>query len=62
MRLPKALHLDVSEVTVRRVGNRLILEAVPGDVGWGEFWCQLLPLRERIKRHPTRSAEKRTPL
>lgn len=61
VRLPKALRLDASEVTVRRVGGKLVLEAIPGEPNWGEFWDQLLPLREPVVRHPTRAVEKRKP-
>ncbi len=62
VRLPKALRLNASEVTVRRVGSKLVLEAVPGEPDWGEFWDQLLPLRAPVVRHSTRAVEKRKAL
>jgi virulence-associated protein VagC len=62
VRLPKALRLDASEVTVRRVGRKLVIEAVAREPGWGEFWDELLPLGEPVERHCTLVAEKRKPL
>jgi virulence-associated protein VagC len=62
VRLPKALRLPGAEVLVHRRAGALVLEPVPEGDDWAGFWDRLLPLKDPVKRHPTRSAEKRRPL
>jgi antitoxin VapB len=61
VRLPKALRVDGPDVLIRRRGKSIVIEPAPED-GWGDFWDQLLVLREPVKRHRTRAAERRKPL
>lgn len=62
VRLPKALRLPGTEVSVRRKGDSLILEPIEGGDDWAGFWDRLRPLAHPVKRHPTRPAEKRRAL
>ncbi len=61
VRLPKALRVEGSEVLVQRRGHSIVIEPAPDD-GWGDFWDRLLVLREPVRRHSTRPAERRRPL
>ena len=62
VRLPKEMRLDESEVIVRKRGSQLVLEPVPEGDDWTGFWDRLLPLRSKVKRWPTRRAERRKKL
>lgn len=62
VRLPKALRLPGTEVSVHRRGNSLILEPIESGDDWAGFWDRLRPLAHPVKRHPTRPVEKRRAL
>jgi len=62
VRLPKAMRLRASEVTVRRQGSALILEPVSEGDDWSGFWDRLQRLEAPIRRWPTRAADRRKPL
>jgi antitoxin VapB len=61
VRLPKELRVEGPDVLIRRRGRSIVIEPAPGD-GWGDFWERLLPLRNPVRRHKTRPAERRKPL
>jgi virulence-associated protein VagC len=62
VRLPKALRLPGTEVSIHRRGASLVLEPVSEGDDWVGFWDQLRVLAHPVKRHPTRPAERRRPL
>jgi antitoxin VapB len=62
VRLPRALRLPGTEVLIRRSQGRLVLEPVPEGDDWGGFWERLVPLKDPLRRHRTRSVEKRKPV
>jgi virulence-associated protein VagC len=62
VRLPKQMRLEGVEVLVRRRGKTLVLTPIEEPAGWGDFWERLHPLKQPVKRHPTRTHEKRRPL
>jgi antitoxin VapB len=62
VRLPKSVRLPGAEVVIRRRGKTLILEPVAEDDGWETFWNRLAPLKQPIRRAPTKPAERRRPL
>lgn len=59
LRLPKEMRLPGSEAIVRRRGRALIVEPIEQRDEWGDFWDRLLPLKHKMRRYKTRSAEKR---
>jgi antitoxin VapB len=61
VRLPKAVRVQATEVTIERRGNTIVLEPLPED-GWEGFWERLLPLRSPVRRHATKAAERRKPV
>lgn len=62
VRLPKALRLPGTEVSIHRSGNSLVLRPIKGGESWAGFWDRLVPLAHPIRRHPTRRVEKRKAL
>jgi virulence-associated protein VagC len=62
VRLPKAMRLSTSEVTIERRGKNLLIVPVEEGDGWGGFWDRLLPLKAKVRRHKTAQAERRKPL
>jgi antitoxin VapB len=62
VRLPKALRLPGREVLVHARGATLVLEPVPEGDDWEGFWDRLVPLKDPVRRHPSRPAEQRRPL
>ena len=62
VRLPKALRLPGTEVSIHRDGSSLVLEPIEDGDDWRGFWDGLKPLKHPVKRHPTLPAEKRKPL
>jgi antitoxin VapB len=61
IRLPKTMHLPGTDVRITRRGKTLVLSPIERE-GWDDFWERLLPLAEPVKRHATRSADRREPL
>jgi antitoxin VapB len=61
VRLPKALRVESSDVLIRRRGRSIVIDPAPEDA-WGDFWDRLLTLRHPVKRHKSKSAERRKPL
>lgn len=59
VRLPKEMRLPGQDVVVRRRGRTLVIEPVDVADDRSAFWESLLPLEPPIRRHKTRSAEKR---
>ena len=62
VRLPKALRLPGTEVSIHQRGASLVLEPIVGGDDWAGFWDQLKPLKHSLERHPTRQVEKRRAL
>jgi antitoxin VapB len=62
VRLPKALRLPGTEVSIHRSGDSLVLEPIDDGDSWAGFWERLVPLADPVKRHPTKPVEKRRPL
>jgi hypothetical protein len=56
------MRLRASEVTIERRGKALLIVPIDEGDGWGGFWDRLLPLKDGIRRHKTRPAERRKPL
>jgi len=54
VRLPEHLRIEGNEVLVRRRGRAVLIEPVP-DPGWDDFWEQLLPLRDTVRRWNTKA-------
>ena len=59
VRLPKQMRLRAVEVTIENRGNGLCIVPVDDGAGWDGFWDRLLPLKAKVRRHKTRSAERR---
>jgi antitoxin VapB len=62
IRLPKTMRLPGTEVRITRRGKTLVLSPTAESEGWDDFWEQLLPLAEPVKRHATRGSDRRQPL
>jgi virulence-associated protein VagC len=62
VRLPKAMRLAVSEVTVRRVGTSLVLEPLVQGDDWLGFWDGLATLKRPVRRWKPRRVERRKAL
>lgn len=62
VRLPKAMRFPGAEVVLRRRGQAILVEPVEESEGWDDFWNRLVPLKDPVRRWPTKAAEKRRPL
>lgn len=59
VRLPKAMRFAGSEVVLRRRGDALLVEPLAEDEGWDSLWDRLVPLKDPVRRWPTKAAEQR---
>ena len=62
VRLPKAMRLTASEVTVRRRGTEIVLEPLDDGDNWDGFWDRLVTLKQPVRRWKTRRVERRKAL